>query len=79
MPTVLSIKGFRFFFFSSDRNEPPHVHVKKGKGDAKIWLLPEPKPEYYFDFKSQEEAQIMKIIKENHEFLISKWNEYFEK
>jgi len=79
MPTVLRIKGYRFFFFSSDRNEPIHIHVKKGKGDAKIWLEPEPFPEYFFDFKNQEESQIMKTVKENHQLLTSKWNEYFSK
>ena len=79
MPTVLSIKGFRFFFFSADKNEPIHVHVKKGKGDGKIWLEPKPYPEYFFDFKPQEESQIMKIVNKNHELLISKWNEYFNK
>ena len=79
MPTVLRIKGYRFFFFSSDRNEPIHIHVKKGKGDGKIQLEPEPFPEYFFGFKNQEESQIMKIVKENQQLIISKWNEYFSK
>ena len=79
MPTVLRIKGYRFFFFSSDRNEPIHIHVKKGEGDGKIWLEPELLPEYFFGFKNQEESQIMKIVKENQQLIISKWNEYFSK
>lgn len=28
MPTVLRIGRFRFFFFSNEREEPPHIHVK---------------------------------------------------
>ncbi len=40
MPTVLRKKGYRFFFFSSDRREPPHLHVEKGEGNAKFWLDP---------------------------------------
>ena len=40
MPTVLRIDGFRFFFYSSDNPEPPHVHVEKDDNSAKIWIDP---------------------------------------
>jgi len=30
VPTLLVVEGFRFYFFSDERQEPPHVHVKKG-------------------------------------------------
>src|SRR6266571_475868 len=40
MPTLLRIEGFRFFFYSSERQEPLHVHVEKGDGEAKLWLQP---------------------------------------
>jgi hypothetical protein len=29
---------YRFFFFSSDRGEPPHVHVTRDRKTAKFWL-----------------------------------------
>jgi hypothetical protein len=29
MPAVLREDGYRFFFVSLDRSEPPHVHVKR--------------------------------------------------
>ncbi len=32
MPTLLRIEGLR--------QEPPHVHVEKGDGEAKLWLQP---------------------------------------
>lgn len=35
MPTILRAEGYRFFFFSLDRNEPPHVHVEYGDKLAK--------------------------------------------
>jgi hypothetical protein len=38
MPTILRTEGFRFFFYSSDRVEPSHVHVEKDEKTAKIWL-----------------------------------------
>ncbi len=38
MPTVFHEKGFKFYFYSSDCQEKPHVHVDGPSGTAKIWL-----------------------------------------
>lgn len=39
-PTVLRVRGYRFYFFS--REEPQsHVHVQHASGEAKFWLEPE--------------------------------------
>ena len=38
MPTVLRWRGYKFLFFSLEEGEPPHVHVRKGSGQAKFWL-----------------------------------------
>jgi hypothetical protein len=40
MPTVLQIEGFRFFFYSRENWEPPHIHVESGDKLAKFWLNP---------------------------------------
>jgi hypothetical protein len=40
MPTVLRIKGYRFFFFSLEGHEPPHVHIESAERVAKFWLRP---------------------------------------
>lgn len=41
MPTVRSISGpYRFFFYSFDCNEPPHVHVSRERRLCKFWLTP---------------------------------------
>jgi hypothetical protein len=37
MPTIF-IEGYKFRFYSSDVNEPPHVHVINAERVAKIWL-----------------------------------------
>ncbi len=78
MPKILEFKGYKFFFYSSDVDEPCHIHVKRGDGDGKIWLEPDLKEEYLEDFKSQEKREIMKIVEENKNYLIEKWYEYFE-
>ena len=40
MPTVLRSGPYRFFFYSADRGEPPHVHVEHQSKIAKIWIDP---------------------------------------
>ena len=40
MPTILRVGPHRFFFYSSDRNEPPHVHIERDDKLAKFWLEP---------------------------------------
>lgn len=40
MPTVLRDGPYRFFFYASDRGEPPHVHVQRELMVAKFWLTP---------------------------------------
>ena len=75
MPTVLYVKGYRFYFYAGDENEPAHVHVEKGDGNAKIWLEPVLDAKYFHSFKNQEKKDIMKIVEENYELLKSKWND----
>lgn len=29
---IQDIEGFRFFFFSHENDEPPHIHVEKAGG-----------------------------------------------
>jgi Domain of unknown function (DUF4160) len=36
MPTVLRISGFRFFFYSMEESEPPHIYVEHGDNVAKF-------------------------------------------
>ena len=43
MPTVLRIGPYRFFFWSNESSEPPHVHVEAGDAHAKIWLSYNPR------------------------------------
>lgn len=38
MPKVFEWKGWRFEFYSLDRFEPPHVHIRTDRKETKIWL-----------------------------------------
>lgn len=38
MPTLLRSGPYRFYFYSHEPNEPPHVHVDRDDSSAKFWL-----------------------------------------
>ena len=40
MPSVRFPGPYRFFFYSGDNAEPPHVHVERDNYKAKFWLDP---------------------------------------
>ena len=40
MPTVFREKGYRFYFYEADLDEPIHVHVSKSGRHAKVWIQP---------------------------------------
>ncbi len=40
MPTTLRLLGVRFFFYSNEGNEPPHVPIEKGDAESKYWIDP---------------------------------------
>ena len=79
MPTIFIINGFRFFFYSSENDEPIHVHITKGNANGKVWLEPEISIAYMHEFTTRETRQIMEIITNEIVTLKKKWNEYFSK
>ena len=40
MPTVLRIGAYRFYFYSHEIHEPPHIHIDRDNLSAKFWLEP---------------------------------------
>ncbi|NBC58815.1 MAG: DUF4160 domain-containing protein [Bacteroidetes bacterium] len=76
MPTVLRIKGFRFFFYTNE-HLPVHIHVEKENKTAKFNLEPILELVYSRKFKASEISEMRKIVSDNQEFLIHQWNEYF--
>jgi hypothetical protein len=76
MPTVLNIGAYRFFFYSGDRDEPPHIHVEQGNHLAKFWLQPV-RLQNSGGFKRQELNRIQQLVAENQRRFLEAWNEYF--
>jgi hypothetical protein len=78
MPTVLRIGPYRLFFVSLDGEEPPHIHVRREKMVAKIWLQPI-KVARPGGFREAELRKLVKLINEHREELLEKWDVYFER
>jgi hypothetical protein len=76
MPTVLRSGPYRFFFYSGDREEPPHVHIERDDSEAKFWLDPV-RLEWSRGFGRKEIGRLQQIIEENRQQLLGSWHEYF--
>ena len=77
MPTIF-IDGYKFRFYSSDVNEPPHVHVIKAENVAKIWLQPV-ELETNRGYNRSEMNHVLKLTEENRAELLEAWNEHFDR
>ena len=78
MPTVLRTLGFRFFFYSLEGSEPPHVHVEHGDSVAKFWLDPVAVSESH-GFRSHELNRVRALVIENRLNFLEAWNAYFRR
>ncbi|MGK5084931.1 DUF4160 domain-containing protein [Bdellovibrionota bacterium FG-1] len=78
MPNVITENGFRLFFYSNERNEPPHVHVDYQGAHAKFWIGP-----VYLAWNLGMNAGALSKAEDlviKHEKLTEeKWNEFFGK
>ncbi len=79
MPVVFREGGLRYFFYSNEGAppEPPHVHVKGGGRDAKIWLEPDLSIAESYGFNSRELARILAVVGNNRDHILRAWHEHF--
>ena len=75
MPTIRKIGPYRFFFYSNERGEPPHIHVQRDRFLAKFWLSPVSLAGSK-RFASHELRTIQKHVDENRELFLEAWNEH---
>jgi Domain of unknown function (DUF4160) len=76
MPTVLRSGPYRFYFYSHEPNEPPHVHVDRDDLSAKFWLDPVALATN-FGFSARELNTVQSIVQENQHQLLEAWYGYF--
>ena len=76
MPTVLREGPYSFIFFSSDRGEPPHIHVQRERFVAKFWLEPVALVTNR-GFRAHEMRQITRLVVQHQVTLLEAWHDYF--
>jgi Domain of unknown function (DUF4160) len=76
MPTVLRVGPYRFFFYSGDGHEPPHVHAERDDSIAKFWLNPV-RLARSGGFGRAEIRDIGRLVGEHQSELLEAWNDYF--
>jgi hypothetical protein len=76
MPTVLRSEGYRFYFYSHEPNEPPHVHVDKGGATLKAWTEVVSLARAS-GFRPHEINAILALVATHQAALLEAWHEYF--
>jgi hypothetical protein len=74
VPTILRVKGYRIGFYSSEPDEPAHVHVSKAGNEAKFWLSPV-QLSWNKGFREVELREIARILQAHETELLEAWNE----
>ena len=76
MPTVMRIGSYRFYFFSNEFGEPPHIHIQHDRKLAKFWITPV-RLAKSTRFTPKELRKIEKLVVENEDIFLEVWNDYF--
>jgi len=76
MPTLLHWNGYRFFFYSADGGEPPHIHVSRAEQEAKIWLN-DLTVAINFGYSPRELSEIVRKARDQREAFLEAWNDHF--
>lgn len=76
MPTVHHDGPYDFILFSSDKDEPAHIHVKRERRIAKFWLTPVSLAKNR-GFKEHEVNKIARLVVKHRERLLEAWYDYF--
>jgi Domain of unknown function (DUF4160) len=76
-PTVLRVRGYRFYFFSREEMRP-HVHVQHASGEVKIWLDPKVALANNCGLSDARAAVAVRIAQEHEDEIRAAWQEHFE-
>lgn len=76
MPTIARIGPYRFFFYSNEGDEAPHVHVQRDRSTAKFWIAPIVLAQSS-RFAAHELRELERAVTENEEHFWEAWNGFF--
>jgi hypothetical protein len=78
MPTIKRIGPYRFYFFSHEPNEPPHIHIDRDDQSVKYWLEPV-RLARNDGFNARELKKLEDYVVEFQQDFLEAWNEYFHR
>lgn len=70
-------RPYRFFFWSRENNEPPHVHVQRERVEAKFWLEPVELAENW-GFARHELNVVSRLVEQYRDQILEKWHEHVD-
>lgn len=79
MPTILTLFGWRLFFYANEGGEPMHVHCRNGDMECKFWIDVEDfdiQEAYAFNMSPKDKRLVRKIIFEHFEYIAGQWQEF---
>jgi hypothetical protein len=76
MPAILRIGAYRFYFYSHEPNEPPHIHIDRDNLTAKFWLRSVSLAQN-IGFPAKELRKLQSMVIEHQTQLLEAWYEYF--
>lgn len=82
MPTILMIRGWRFFFYANEGNEPIHIHCQKGEAEAKYWLDLdgfEAVEAHVYNMSPADKRTVRRIIFQHFDYIVAEWATFQEK
>jgi hypothetical protein len=80
MPTILYVQGWRFHFYSNERNEPMHVHAVKGDAECKYWLHPDRfdiVEDFEYNCTPRLRREVRQIVFEHFDQIVAAWRQHF--
>ena len=75
MPTLIRQDGFNVRMYFDD-HDPPHVHVFKAGGQAKIAIDASPSLILVQGMNSKEAKAALQVVAQHQTHLLEKWQEY---
>ncbi len=78
MPVVHREGPYRFSFYSDEGKDPPHIHVRRDRNQAKFWLQPVVLAKNV-GFSQTELNRVERIIENNETAMLERWNEHLNR
>jgi len=75
-PTVLRVRGYRFYFFSREETRP-HVHVQHATGEAKVWLEPGVAVAQNHGLSPTRLVTVVRLVEEHRDEIRAAWKVHF--